>query len=155
VRHQHPDVVGILRHEGQPGDRTPAAAEDVHRTPAHQADQLVHVVGVLAGAVLRINHLASIAPTRVVAHHRPVGEVGRELEEAGGPHRVPDHEQRSLTLRVRRDDVVDQHASGNLKGVGDRLWHGVPLSNRHPARVARRRQPRISAVGASGFTVAT
>ena len=87
VRDERADVVGVRGDEVQPGDRAPAAAEEVDR-PAELGDQPVQVVGLLLGGVrgLAVAAGAPAEAARVVRDHGPVREVRRERAEAGRVH---------------------------------------------------------------------
>ena len=123
-------VVGVQRHPGEPRHRTTAAAEHVDRAATEVLDQGVQVGGLVLGPLVEAivtSHAAATEAARVVGHHRAVGELGRQVGEAVGLHRLADHQQQRAAVgsRDRSAHVVGEVDVGQLEGLGLRGHGGL------------------------------
>jgi hypothetical protein len=132
MRHQRRDVAGVRRHQRERRHGAAAAGEHLDRTGAELLDHAVHILGLDGRRVVDPAIFARAAPdsARVVGDHRAIREVRRQRREAGGVHRLPDHEQRGPAVRrrqraahviddlgVRSDQLAGLHMSHRRVGV--------------------------------------
>ncbi len=77
MRHQSGHVVGVRRHERQPGHRAATAPEHLDRADAERLDHGVHVIGLDRGRMVDPAVLAGAAAeaARVSGDHGAVGEM--------------------------------------------------------------------------------
>ena len=124
VRDERPDVLGVLRHEGERVDRAAAAGEQVDRARVERGDDPMQVVGVLLGRgrAGRIGLRAALDAPRVVGHHGAIGEVARERHEPAGAHRRSDENSAGAEPGPFAD-VVGQGRARRVQGVRGRLGH--------------------------------
>ena len=104
MRDERPDLLRVLRHEGERVHRATAAGEEVDRTHAELGDDPMQVVGVLLGRGLagRIGLRAALDAARVVGHDGAIGEVAGQRAEPAGAHRRSDQEQGRGVLESTR-----------------------------------------------------
>ena len=95
MRDERPDVLRVVRHEGERVHGAAAAGEEVDRAAAELGDDPMQVVGVLLGRGLAcgIGLRAALDAARVVGDDRAVGEVAGQRPEPAGAHRRADEQQ--------------------------------------------------------------